>query len=73
MLNCKRSNAKTTFHMLKSKFDDAVGSKTKVAQVNEVLLKVLHTSAGPVVYTGDFRFHGYKEMRRDGSSKEPLK
>jgi ribonuclease J len=21
---------------------------------------VLHTSAGPVVYTGDFRFHGYK-------------
>ena len=21
---------------------------------------ILHTSAGPVVYTGDFRFHGYK-------------
>ena len=27
---------------------------------------ILHTSAGPVLYTGDFRFHGYKgdETRR---------
>ena len=37
----KRSNAETTFHMIKSKFGDAVRSKTEVAQVNEVLLKVL--------------------------------
>ena len=37
----KRSNAETTFHMIKSKFGDAVRSKTGVAQVNEVLLKVL--------------------------------
>jgi transposase len=35
----KRSNAETTFHMIKSKFGDAVRSKTEVAQVNEVLLK----------------------------------
>jgi len=42
----KRSNAETTFHMIKSKFGDSVRSKTEVAQVNEVLLKVLcHTSA----------------------------
>ena len=37
----KRSNAETTFHMIKSKFGDSVRSKTEVAQVNEVLLKVL--------------------------------
>ena len=37
----KRSNAETTFHMIKSKFGYSVVSKTEVAQVNEVLLKVL--------------------------------
>jgi transposase len=37
----KRSNAETTFHMIKSKFGDSVRSKTETAQVNEVLLKVL--------------------------------
>jgi transposase len=37
----KRSNAETTFHMIKSKFGDSVRSKTEIAQVNEVLLKVL--------------------------------
>jgi transposase len=37
----KRSNAETTFHMIKSKFGDGVRSKTEVAQINEVLLKVL--------------------------------
>ena len=37
----KRSNAETTFHMIKSKFGDAVRSKTEVAQINEALLKVL--------------------------------
>lgn len=36
----KRSNAETTFHMIKSKFGDSVRSKTEVAQVNEALLKV---------------------------------
>ena len=34
-------NAETTFHMIRSKYGDAVRSKTEVAQVNEVLLKVL--------------------------------
>lgn len=37
----KRSNSETVFHMLKSKFGDFVRSKDWVAQVNEVLLKVL--------------------------------
>ncbi|MGZ4869870.1 MAG: transposase [Halobacteriota archaeon] len=37
----KRSNAERTFHMIKSKFGDAVRSKTEVAQINEVLLKGL--------------------------------
>jgi transposase len=37
----KRSNVETTFHMIKSKFGDSVRSKTKVAQMNEVLCKIL--------------------------------
>ncbi len=37
----KRSNVETTFHMIKSKFGDAVKSKTKTAQINEVLCKIL--------------------------------
>lgn len=37
----ERSNVETTFHMIKSKFGDAVISKTRTAQINEVLCKVL--------------------------------
>jgi transposase len=37
----KRSNVETTFHMIKSKFGDRLRSKTKTAQVNEALCKVL--------------------------------
>ena len=37
----KRSNVETTFHMIKSKFNDCLKSKTKTAQINECLLKVL--------------------------------
>ena len=37
----QRSNVETTFHMIKAKFGSAVRAKTKVAQVNEVLAKVL--------------------------------
>jgi transposase len=37
----KRSNAESTFSMIKSKFGGAVRSKMPTAQVNEVLLKVL--------------------------------
>jgi transposase len=37
----KRSNVETTFHMIKSKFGDALRSKTKTAQINEALCKVL--------------------------------
>jgi transposase/predicted nucleic acid-binding Zn finger protein len=37
----KRSNVETTFHMIKSKFGDALRSKSKTAQINEALCKVL--------------------------------
>ncbi|MBU0953234.1 MAG: transposase [Nanoarchaeota archaeon] len=37
----KRSNVETVFHMVKTKFGDSVKSKTKTAQYNEVLLKIL--------------------------------
>jgi len=37
----KRSNVESTFHMIKSKFGDALRSKTERAQINEVLCKVL--------------------------------
>jgi transposase len=37
----KRSNVETTFHMIKSKFGDSLRSKTKRAQINEALCKVL--------------------------------
>ncbi|MGI8732676.1 MAG: transposase [Pyrinomonadaceae bacterium] len=37
----KRSNVETTFHMIKSKFGSALRSKTKTAQINEALCKVL--------------------------------
>jgi hypothetical protein len=37
----KRSNVETTFHMIKSKFGNMLRSKTRTAQVNEALCKVL--------------------------------
>jgi transposase len=37
----KRSNAETTFSMIKAKFGELVRAKMPVAQVNEVLCKVL--------------------------------
>lgn len=37
----KRSNAETVFHMVKTKFKDNLRSKTKTAQINELLLKIL--------------------------------
>lgn len=37
----KRSNVETTFHMIKAKFGIALRSKTKTAQINEALCKVL--------------------------------
>ncbi len=37
----KRSNVETTFSMIKAKFGAAVRAKTPVAQVNEVLVKIL--------------------------------
>jgi transposase len=37
----RRSNVETTFHMIKAKFGSRIRSKTEVAQVNEVLCKIL--------------------------------
>ncbi len=37
----KRSNVETTFSMIKAKFGDSLRSKTKTAQVNEALCKIL--------------------------------
>jgi transposase len=37
----KRSNVETTFSIIKAKFGDALRSRTKIAQTNEALLKVL--------------------------------
>jgi transposase len=37
----KRSNVESTFHMIKSKFGNTLRSKTRTAQVNEALCKVL--------------------------------
>lgn len=37
----KRSNVETTFFMIKSKLGDMLKSKTRTAQINELLLKVL--------------------------------
>jgi transposase len=37
----KRSNAETTFSMIKGKFGDAVKGKTETTQTNEILLKIL--------------------------------
>jgi transposase len=37
----KRSNVETTFHMIKSKFGDRLRSKTRTAQINEALCKIL--------------------------------
>ena len=37
----KRSNAETCFHMIKTKFKDNLRSKSKTAQINELLLKIL--------------------------------
>ncbi len=37
----KRSNVETTFFMIKAKFNDVLKSKSRTAQINEMLLKVL--------------------------------
>ena len=36
-----RSNVETTFSMIKAKFSEMIKSKTKTAQTNELLLKIL--------------------------------
>ena len=45
----KRSNVETTFHMIKTKFGDRLRSKTRTAQINEVLCKVLADLIDPSV------------------------
>jgi transposase len=47
----KRSNAESTFSAIKRVFGDAVRSRTHVAQVNEVLLKVLAHNIRCLIHT----------------------
>ena len=37
----KRSNSETVFHIIKTKFGDDIKSKKDIAQINELLVKVL--------------------------------
>ena len=37
----KRSNSETCFHMIKTKFGDSLRSKSRTAQINELLCKIL--------------------------------
>lgn len=37
----KRSNVETCFHMIKTKFEERLRSKSQLAQTNELLLKIL--------------------------------
>ena len=37
----KRSNVETTFHMIKSKFEERLRSKSETSQINELMLKLL--------------------------------
>jgi transposase len=37
----KRSNVESTFSMIKAKFGDSLRSKTRTAQINEALCKIL--------------------------------
>ena len=37
----KRSNVESTLHMIKSKFGNTLRSKTRTAQINEALCKIL--------------------------------
>jgi transposase len=47
----KRSNVETTFSMLKRKFGASVRSKTPVAQVNEILAKVICHNLSALVHS----------------------
>lgn len=47
----KRSNAESTFSAIKRVFGDSVRSKTRVAQINEVLLKVLAHNIRCLIHT----------------------
>ena len=47
----KRSNVEATFSSIKRVFGDSVRSKTRVAQINEVLLKVLAHNIRCLIHT----------------------
>ena len=47
----KRSNAESTFSAIKHVFGDSVRSRTYIAQVNEVLLKVLAHNIRCLIHT----------------------
>jgi transposase len=47
----KRSNVEATFSAIKRVFGDPVRSKTRVAQINEVLLKILAHNIRCLIHT----------------------
>jgi len=47
----KRSNVEATFSAIKRVFGDSVRSRTRVAQINEVLLKVLARNIRCLIHT----------------------
>jgi transposase len=65
----KRSNAESTFSMMKRKLGDAVRSKSEVGQINEVLAKVLCHNVCVLIRAA--RELGIEPTPETGSGVEP--
>ncbi len=62
-----RSNAETVFHMIKTKFKDNLRSKSKTAQVNELLLKILcHNICCVIAEMSELGIEGEFSIEKNG-------